>query len=116
MAVTNRGTPPPGPRALAQTRHEQLGLSMDDVKGMYRYMLMTPLVSERILQLNRMGRTPFGAGTAGDEAAQIGAARCIRPGKESTVPYCPDSAAAAALGVRVPGAFRSVLAAATDTN
>ena len=26
MAVTNRGTPPPGPRALAQTRHEQLGL------------------------------------------------------------------------------------------
>src|SRR5947208_15577374 len=90
MAVTNRGTPPPGPRALAQTRHEQLGLSMDDVKGMYRYMLMTRLVSERILQLTGMRRTPFGAGSDGHEAAQVGAAWCIQRAKDCTVPYFRD--------------------------
>ncbi len=55
MAVTTREG--------SATRHGQLGLSLDDVKGMYRYILMTRLVSERILQLNRMGRTPFGVVT-----------------------------------------------------
>src|SRR5213082_2333852 len=114
MAVTNRGTPPPGPRALAQTRHEQLGLSMDDVKGMYRYMLMTRLVSERILQLNRMGRTPFGAGTDGHEAAQVGAAWCIQRGKDWTVPYYRDMGVAFVLGVTPLEEFRMVLAKATD--
>src|SRR5437667_1729781 len=116
MAVTNRGTPPPGPRALAQTRHEQLGLSMDDVKGMYRYMLMTRLVSERILQLNRMGRTPFGAGTDGHEAAQVGAAWCIQRGKDWTVPYYRDMGVAFVLGFSALDEFRGVLAKATDPN
>src|SRR5438067_13459817 len=116
MAVTNRGTPPPGPRALAQTRHEQLGLSMDDVKGMYRYMLMTRLVSERILQLNRMGRTPFGAGTDGHEAAQVGAAWCIQRGKDWTVPYYRDMGVAFVLGFSALDEFRGVFAKATDIN
>src|SRR5438128_9691664 len=116
MAVTNRGTPPPGPRALAQTRHEQLGLSMDDVKGMYRYMLMTRLVSERILQLNRMGRTPFGAGTDGHEAAQVGAAWCIQRGKDWTVPYYRDMGVAFVLGFSALDEFRGVFAKATDPN
>src|SRR5437879_7713151 len=116
MAVTNRGTPPPGPRALAQTRHEQLGLSMDDVKGMYRYMLMTRLVSERILQLNRMGRTPFGAGTDGHEAAQVGVALCIRPGKDWTVPYYRDMGVSFVLGFTALDEFRAVLGKSTDTN
>ena len=108
MAVTTRKE--------SATRHEPLGLSLDDVKGMYRYMLMTRLVSERILQLNRMGRTPFGAGTDGHEAAQIGAAWCIRRGKDWTVPYYRDMGVAFVLGFSVLGEFRSVLAKATDTN
>src|SRR6266850_8042690 len=104
MAVTSRA------------RHEELGLSLDDVKGMFRYMLMTRMVSERILQLNRMGRTPFGAGTDGHEAAQIGAAWCIRRGQDWTVPYYRDMGVAFVLGFSVLGEFRSVLAKATDTN
>src|SRR5207253_2912985 len=84
-----------------------------DVKGMYRYMLMTRLVSERILQLNRMGRTPFGAGTDGHEAAQVGAAWCIRRGKDWTVPYYRDMGVAFVLGFSVLGEFRSVLAIST---
>jgi 2-oxoisovalerate dehydrogenase E1 component alpha subunit len=102
MAVTSR------------TRHAELGLSLDDVKGMFRYMLMTRMVSERILQLNRMGRTPFGAGTDGHEAAQIGAAWNIRRGKDWTVPYYRDMGVAFVLGVTPLEEFRMVLAKATD--
>ena len=102
MAVTSR------------TRHGDLGLSLDDVKGMYRYMLMTRMVSERILQLNRMGKTPFGAGTDGHEAAQIGAAWTIRRGKDWTVPYYRDMGVAFVLGVSALEEFRMVLAKATD--
>ncbi len=98
----------------ARERHEELGLSLDDVRGMYRVMLMTRMVSERILQLNRMGRTPFGAGTDGHEAAQIGAAWNIRRGKDWLVPYYRDMGVAFALGVTPLEEFRMVLAKATD--
>ena len=102
--------------ARPSLRHEQLGLSLNDLKGMYRYMLMTRLVSERILQLNRMGRTPFGAGTDGHEAAQIGAAWCIQRGKDWTVPYYRDMGVAFVLGFSPLDEFRGVLAKATDPN
>jgi 2-oxoisovalerate dehydrogenase E1 component alpha subunit len=108
MAVTTRKG--------SATRHEALGLSLDDVKGMYRYVLMTRLVSERILQLNRMGRTPFGAGTDGHEAAQVGAAWCIQRGKDWTVPYYRDMGVAFVLGFSALDEFRGVLAKATDPN
>jgi 2-oxoisovalerate dehydrogenase E1 component alpha subunit len=113
MAVTTREGSAARPGA---SRHEALGLTLDDVKGMYRYMLMTRLVSERILQLNRMGRTPFGAGTDGHEAAQIGAAWCIQRGKDWTVPYYRDMGVAFVLGFSALDQFRSVLAKATDPN
>src|SRR5438034_4168799 len=108
MAVTTRKG--------SATRDEELGLSLDDVKGMYRYVLMTRLVSERILQLNRMGRTPFGAGTDGHEGAQVGAAWCIQRGKDWTVPYYRDMGVAFVLGFSALDEFRGVLAKATDPN
>jgi 2-oxoisovalerate dehydrogenase E1 component alpha subunit len=100
----------------ARARHDTLGLSLEDVKGMYRRMLQTRMVSERILQLNRMGRTPFGAGTDGHEAAQIGAAWNIRRGKDWTVPYYRDMGVAFVLGMSPLEEFRMVLAKATDTH
>jgi 2-oxoisovalerate dehydrogenase E1 component alpha subunit len=72
------------------------------------------MVSERILQLNRMGRTPFGAGTDGHEAAQIGSAWTIRRGQDWTVPYYRDMGVAFVLGVTPLEEFRMVLAKATD--
>src|SRR5438445_9064600 len=100
----------------ARARHETLGLSLDDVKSMYRRMLETRMVSERILQLNRMGRTPFGAGTDGHEGAQVGAAWCIQRGKDWTVPYYRDMGVAFVLGFSALDEFRSVFAKATDPN
>src|SRR5438093_4517011 len=110
MAVTTRQG------SAAASRHSELGLSLDDVTRMYRCMLMTRLVSERILQLNRMGRTPFGAGTDGHEGAQIGAAWCIRPGRDWTVPYYRDMGVSFVLGFTALDEFRAVLGKSTDTN
>ena len=100
----------------ARAPHDALGLSLDDVKAMFRKILETRMVSERILQLNRMGRTPFGAGTDGHEAAQIGAAWNIRRGKDWTVPYYRDMGVAFVLGMTPLEEFRMVLAKATDTH
>jgi 2-oxoisovalerate dehydrogenase E1 component alpha subunit len=63
-----------------------------------------------------MGRTPFGAGTDGHEAAQIGAAWNIRRGKDWTVPYYRDMGVAFVLGMTPLEEFRMVLAKATDTH
>src|SRR5256712_11948253 len=98
----------------AKTRHDEPGLSRGGLLAMFRYMLMTRMVSERILQLNRMGRTPFGAGADGHEAAQIGAAWNIRRGKDWLVPYYRDMGVAFVLGVSPLEEFRMVLAKATD--
>jgi 2-oxoisovalerate dehydrogenase E1 component alpha subunit len=100
----------------AQVPHDALGLSLADVTAMYRKILQTRMVSERILQLNRMGRTPFGAGTDGHEAAQVGAAWNIRRGKDWTVPYYRDMGVAFVLGMTPLEEFRMVLAKATDTH
>src|SRR5688500_19778563 len=102
--------------ATARARHDTLGLSLDDVKGMYRRMLQTRMVSERILQLYRVGRTPYGAVIDGHEAAQIGAAWNIRRGKDWTVPYYRDMGVAFVLGMSPLEEFRMVLAKATDTH
>ena len=40
-------------------RHEALGLTIDDAKGMYRAMLLTRMLGERMMQMNRMGRAAF---------------------------------------------------------
>src|SRR5438046_8980122 len=103
-------------RKGSATRHETLGLSLDDVKGSYADGAMTRMGSERIRQLNRMGRTPFGAGTDGHEGAQIGAAWCIQRGKDWTVPYYRDMGVAFVLGFSALDEFRSVFAKATDPN
>src|SRR5213596_1838468 len=120
MAVrTREGSTPDNANEVARSsgpRHDALGLSLDAVKRMYRLMLMPRLVSERILQLNRMGRTPFGAGTDGHEAAQIGAAWNISRGKDWTVPYYRDMGVAFVLGMSPLEEFRMVLAKATDTH
>src|SRR5213082_2845948 len=108
MAVTTREG--------SASRHEELVLSLDDLKGMDSDVRMTRFVSERILQLNRMGRTPFGAGTDGHEGAQIGAAWCIQRGKDWTVPYYRDMGVAFVLGFSALDEFRGVLAKATDPN
>lgn len=97
-------------------RHASLGVALDDVKGMYRAMLLTRLLGERMMQLNRMGRAAFVGVADGHEAAQVGAAWCIRRGVDWVVPYYRDVGVALVLGQTAKDQFLGVFAKATDPN
>ena len=44
---------------MANNRHKALGLSDDDILSMYRYMLLTRKIDERMWLLNRSGKINF---------------------------------------------------------
>ena len=113
MAVRTTERPAKGGK---RPRHETLGLSLDDVKTMYRQMLMMRVIGERMMQLNRMGRAPFTAASDGHEAAEVGAAWAIEKGADWCVPYYRDLGVALVLGLTALDEFRGVFAKATDPN
>jgi 2-oxoisovalerate dehydrogenase E1 component alpha subunit len=101
-------------KAAPQPRHEALGLTLEDVKLMYRQMLLMRLIGERMTQLNRMGRVAFTAASDGHEAAEVGAGWAIRRGHDWCVPYYRDLGVAIVLGFSALDEFRGVFAKATD--
>ena len=48
-------------------------LSERQLEAMYRYMLLSRRLEERMMTLNRQGRADFVIAGAGQEAAQVGA-------------------------------------------
>lgn len=103
-------------KAPAKPRHEALGLTLDDVKGMYRTMLECRLLGERMMQLNRMGRAAFVGVADGHEGAEVGSAWCIRRGTDWVHPYYRDVGVALVLGQSLKDQFLGVFAKATDPN
>ena len=59
---------------MAKNRHEELGLTNEDVLKMFETMLMARRIDERMWLLNRAGKIPFVISCQGQEAAQVGAA------------------------------------------
>ena len=53
-------------------------LSKEDVVALYRHMVVTRLIDERLVQLQRQGRIGFHIGSVGEEAAVLGAAFAMR--------------------------------------
>jgi len=103
-------------RTRAAARHEALGLTRDDVTGMYRAMLLTRMLGERMMQLNRMGRAAFVGVADGHEAAEVGSAWAIRRGHDWVHPYYRDVGVALVLGQTAKDQFLGVFAKATDPN
>lgn len=54
------------------------GLSPDEVIAVYRQMVMTRLIDERLVTLQRQGRIGFHIGSLGEEAAILGSAYAMR--------------------------------------
>lgn len=102
--------------SAAKPRHTKLGLTLEDVTGMYRQMLRTRMIGERMMQLNRMGRAAFVGVADGHEGAQVGSAWCIRRGQDWCHPYYRDVAVALVLGQTAKDQFLGVFAKATDPN
>ena len=104
------------PAKAAKPRHEALGLTLDDVKGMHRAMLQCRMLGERMMQLNRMGRAAFVGVADGHEGAEVGSAWCIRRGVDWVHPYYRDVGVALVLGQSAKDQFLGVFAKASDPN
>ncbi len=113
---TREARPTTRSAAKRRARHQALGLTLDDVLGMYRAMLLTRMIGERMMQLNRMGKAAFVGVADGHEAAEVGSAWCIRKGVDWCVPYYRDVGVSLVLGQTTKDQFLGVFAKATDPN
>ncbi len=100
----------------ARARHEELGLSDDDLLKMYETMLLARRVDERMWILNRQGKAAFVISCQGQEAAQVGAAYSLRPGYDYVYPYYRDSGITTLLGQTPRDHFLSLLGKRDDPN
>ena len=73
-------------RRVPPARHVQLGLSADDVVGMYRTVLLARLVDQKAWNLTRTGKARFYIPAEGQEAAQVGSAWALRAGHDLALP------------------------------
>lgn len=93
--------------------HAALGLSDERAVDLYRTMLVARAVDERQWILNRQGRQAFVISCQGHEAAQVGSAAALRPGRDVMVPYYRDTAAAIAFGATPLDCLLEALSRAT---
>ena len=92
------------------------GLTPDTLRQMFRELLLTRLLDERMLQLNRMGKAPFSISGQGHEAAQIGAAFAFDLARDWFLPYYRDWAVCLHVGMSPRELLLNFLAKADDPN
>ena len=83
---------------VLQGSHVELGLSDQEAVELYRLMLVTRSLDERIWALNRQGKIGITAPCRGQEATQVGAGRAFQPGVDVFLPYYRDLGLLVALG------------------
>ncbi len=94
--------------------HGALGLDNDDLVDIYRKMLVSRKLDDRMWALNRQGRVPFVVSVSGHEATQIGIAAALDPTRDWSLPYYRDIAFNIGLGVSPKDIFMGVFAKAGD--
>jgi 2-oxoisovalerate dehydrogenase E1 component len=97
-------------------RHTDLGLSADDLVGMYRTILTARMLDQKVWSLNRMGKAAFVVSGQGHEGAQVGSAWAMRAGHDIALPYYRDTGVMLTLGMSVEQILLAVLARAADPN
>lgn len=95
-------------------RHTVLGLTADDLVGMYRTVLLARLLDQKIWSLNRMGKAPFVVSSQGHEGAQVGSAWALRAGHDPVLPYYRDTGVVLTLGLTPDEILQGVFARAAD--
>jgi len=98
--------------------HAPFELSVDDatLKKMYYDLVLARMLDERLVKLQRMGKTSFVAPTSGHEGAHIGAAYALRAGFDWLFPYYRDLGLVTALGVPLRETFGQMLGTRADPN
>ncbi len=95
-------------------RLADVGLADADARTLYRWLLLTRALDERIWRLNRQGQVPFAIPARGQEAAQVGSAYALRPGHDVALPYPRDLGVVLVLGMTPLEVLLSALARADD--
>jgi 2-oxoisovalerate dehydrogenase E1 component subunit alpha len=84
--------------------------------AMYRDMLRSRELSDRMFALNRQGRAAFAVTGQGHEAAQVGSAHAIKRGTDWVLPYYRDVGVMLALGMSPYDVLLGLFAKAGDPN
>ena len=95
---------------------ERNGLSDDQLRAMFRNMLLQRQLDNRGFQLNRQGKVPFALGSEGHEALQAGAAMAFHRGQDLLAPYYRDLGLALGVGLTPFEILLSLFARAADHN
>lgn len=83
----------------ATTTPEAMGLSKNQLLALYSNMALARAVGQRERMLNRMGKGPFAVTGEGHEAAQVGTAFALTPGKDWVLTYYRDIGVALTIGM-----------------
>ncbi len=92
------------------------GLEHTDLLAIFEKMLLARLLDERQWILNRQGKAPFVISCQGHEAAQVGSAFALRPGKDWVLPYYRDLGVVLTLGYTPTEVMLGLFARAGDPN
>ena len=89
-------------------------LAEADLLRMYELMLLARSLDERQWMLNRQGKAPFVISCQGHEAAQVGSAYALQPGKDWVLPYYRGLGIVLTLGMTPTEIMLGLLARAAD--
>src|SRR5258708_1486992 len=95
---------------------ERYGLSDEQLRAMFRNMLLQRQLDNRGFQLNRQGKVPFALGSEGHEGLQAGAAMAFERGKDLLAPYYRDLGLCLGIGITPFEILLSIFARAEDHN
>ncbi|MBW3612627.1 MAG: thiamine pyrophosphate-dependent dehydrogenase E1 component subunit alpha [Chloroflexi bacterium] len=97
-------------------RHAELGLTDEDVLGMYRAMLLARAVDERMWLMQRAGKIAFIISGQGHEGAQVATAWPMRPKQDWMAPFYRSIASAMTFGMTAEDIITAHLAKADDVS
>ncbi len=95
---------------------ERFGLTDEQLRAIFRNMLLQRQLDNRGFQLNRQGKIPFALGSEGHEALQAGAAMAFERGKDILAPYYRDLGLCLGIGLTPYEILLSLFARAADHN
>ncbi|MCP8616797.1 thiamine pyrophosphate-dependent dehydrogenase E1 component subunit alpha [Salirhabdus salicampi] len=101
---------------MSKNRHEELGLSNEEVLEMFKTMLLARKIDERMWLLNRAGKIPFVISCQGQEGAQVGASFALNRTEDYVAPYYRDMGVVLAFGMTAKDLMLSAFAKAEDVN
>ena len=101
---------------VTKSRHRQLGLSDEEILRMYEIMILARAFDDRTSILVRQNKIKFTVSGQGHEAAQVGAAFTLVPGRDWVLPYYRDIGVVLTLGMSLRELMLGEFGKAADPN